>query len=297
MEGDQNTENFLQTVKKIEDINHIKKIKLQDLKLINKIGEGGQAKVYMGTYENNKVAVKVMKNVDYKCFAHELVILAFLEHKNIPKFYGIVREPNVLFLVFEFIEGKTLDDFKVTDFTTEQKYHIIYQLACCLEFIHSRKFIHRDLKPENIMLDKDGYIYLIDFSIAKVLTNAEYTLTRTKGTLNYLAPECLEPSEMSEDKEIISKVTAKVDVWSFGCIVSWLFSGFIPWSDKYNDSPAIIQQILLNKYPFSIPKNITDNNIAKIIQMATEVDANKRASMTEIKNFMENCNIKAPTFP
>ncbi len=292
MEGDQNTENFLQTVKKIEDINHIKKIKLQDLKLINKIGEGGQAKVYMGTYENNKVAVKVMKNVDYKCFAHELVILAFLEHKNIPKFYGIVREPNVLFLVFEFIEGKTLDDFKVTDFTTEQKYHIIYQLACCLEFIHSRKFIHRDLKPENIMLDKDGYIYLIDFSIAKVLTNAEYTLTRTKGTLNYLAPECLEPSEMSEDKEIISKVTAKVDVWSFGCIVSWLFSGFIPWSDKYNDSPAIIQQILLNKYPFSIPKNITDNNIAKIIQMATEVDANKRASMTEIKNFMENCNIK-----
>ena len=292
MEGDQNTENFLQTVKKIEDINHIKKIKLQDLKLINKIGEGGQAKVYMGTYENNKVAVKVMKNVDYKCFAHELVILTFLEHKNIPKFYGIVREPNVLFLVFEFIEGKTLDDFKVTDFTTEQKYHIIYQLACCLEFIHSRKFIHRDLKPENIMLDKDGYIYLIDFSIAKVLTNAEYTLTRTKGTLNYLAPECLEPSEMSEDKEIISKVTAKVDVWSFGCIVSWLFSGFIPWSDKYNDSPAIIQQILLNKYPFSIPKNITDNNIAKIIQMATEVDANKRASMTEIKNFMENCNIK-----
>ena len=292
MDGDQNTENFLQTVKKIEDINHIKKIKLQDLKLINKIGEGGQAKVYMGTYENNKVAVKVMKNVDYKCFAHELVILAFLEHKNIPKFYGIVREPNALFLVFEFIEGKTLDKYKFTDFITEQKYHMMYQLACCLDFIHNRKFIHRDLKPENIMLGKDGYIYLIDFSIAKVLTNGEYTLTRTKGTLNYLAPECLDPSEMSEDKEIISKVTAKIDVWAFGCIVSWLFSGFIPWSDKYNDSPVIIQQILLNKYPFSIPKNITDNNISKIIQMATEVDTNKRASMSEIKNFMEKCNIK-----
>ena len=292
MDGDQNTENFLQTVKKIEDINHIKKIKLQDLKLINKIGEGGQAKVYMGTYENNKVAVKVMKNVDYKCFAHELVILAFLEHKNIPKFYGIVREPNALFLVFEFIEGKTLDKYKFTDFTTEQKYHMMYQLACCLDFIHNRKFIHRDLKPENIMLGKDGYIYLIDFSIAKVLTNGEYTLTRTKGTLNYLAPECLDPSEMSEDKEIISKVTAKIDVWAFGCIVSWLFSGFIPWSDKYNDSPAIIQQILLKQYPFSIPNNIKDNNIIKIIQMATEVDSNKRASMTEIKNIMEKCNIK-----
>ena len=292
MERDKNTESFIQTVQKIEDINHINKIKLQDLKILNKIGEGGQAKVYMGTYENHKVAVKVMKNVDYKCFAHELVILAFLEHKNIPKFYGIVREPDVLCLVFEFIEGKTLDKYKVTEFTKDQKYNIIYQLACCLEFIHSRKFIHRDLKPENIILGKDGFIYLIDFSIAKVLTNAEYTLTRTKGTLNYLAPESLDPSEMSEDREIISKVTAKVDVWAFGCIVSWFFSGFIPWSDKYNDSPAIIQQILLKQYPFSIPNNIKDNNIIKIIQMATEVDSNKRASMTEIKNIMEKCNIK-----
>lgn len=292
MDGDQNTESFLQTVQKIEDINHINKIKLQDLSLINKIGEGGQAKVYMGTYESHKVAVKVMKNVDYKCFAHELVILAFLEHKNIPKFYGIVREPNVLCLVFEFIEGKTLDLYKVSEFTDEQKYHIIYQLACCLEYIHSRKFIHRDLKPENIMLGKDENIYLIDFSIAKVLTNSEYTLTRTKGTLNYLAPECLDPSEMSEDKEIISKVTAKVDVWAFGSIVSWLFSGFIPWCNKYSDSPAIIQQILLNKYAFSIPDNIKDSNIIKIIQMATEIDVNKRASMTDIKNLMEKCNIK-----
>ena len=292
MEGDQNTESFLQTVQKIEDINHINKIKLQDLSLINKIGEGGQAKVYMGTYEGHKVAVKVMKNVDYKCFAHELVILAFLEHKNIPKFYGIVREPNVLCLVFEFIEGKTLDLYKVTEFTDEQKYHIIYQLACCLEYIHSRKFIHRDLKPENIMLGKDGCIYLIDFSIAKVLTNSEYTLTRTKGTLNYLAPECLDPSEMSEDKELISKVTAKVDVWAFGTIVSWLFSGFIPWCNKFTNSPAIIQQILLNKIAFSIPDNIKNSNIIKIIQLATEVDVNKRASMTNIKNLMEKCNIK-----
>ena len=292
MEKDENIESFLQTVQKIEDINHINKIKLQDLKLINKIGEGGQAKVYMGTYENNKVAIKVMKNVDYKCFAHELVILAFLDHKNIPKFYGIVREENVLCLVFEFIEGKTLDRYKVTDFKTEQKYNMIYQLACCLEFIHNRKFIHRDLKPENIILGKNGFIYLIDFSIAKVLTNSEYTLTRTKGTLNYLAPECLDPSEMNEEKEIISKVTAKEDVWAFGCITSWLFSGYIPWCDKYNDSPAIIQQILLQKYPFSIPNNINDKNIIQIIQMSTEVDINKRASMTDIKNFMEKNNIK-----
>lgn len=291
-ETDKNTENFLQTVEKIVDLNHIKKIQLEQISLIKKIGEGGQAKVYMGTYDNQKVAVKLMKNVDYKCFAHELVILALLEHENIPKFYGIIREKNVLSLVFEFIEGKTLDQFKISEFTTEQKYNIIYQLTSCLEYIHSKKFIHRDLKPENIMLDNQGKIHLLDFSIAKVITNAEFTLTRAKGTLNYLAPECLELSEISEDQQIISKITSKVDVWAFGCIVSWLFSGFVPWSDKYKDIPPVIQQILMKKIPFSIPKNIEDKNIIQIIQMATEVDVNKRKNMKEIKDFLDNCGIK-----
>jgi len=291
-ELDPNTENFLQTVEKIVDLNHIKKIQLEEISLIKKIGEGGQAKVYMGTYQNQKVAVKLMKNVDYKCFAHELVILALLDHENIPKFYGIIREKNVLSLVFEFIEGKTLDQFKISDFTSEQKYNIIYQLTSCLEYIHSKKFIHRDLKPENIMLDNQGKIHLLDFSIAKVITNAEFTLTRAKGTLNYLAPECLELSEISEDQQIISKITSKVDVWAFGCIVSWLFSGYVPWSDKYKDLPPIIQQILMKKIPFSIPKNIEDKNIIKIIEMATQVDVNKRMNMKEIKDFLDSCGIK-----
>ena len=289
---DQNTENFLQTVEKIVDLNHIKKIQLEEISLIKKIGEGGQAKVYMGTYQNEKVAVKLMKNVDYKCFAHELVILALLDHENIPKFYGIIREKNVLSLVFEFIEGRTLDQFKISEFTTEQKYNIIYQLTSCLEYIHSKKFIHRDLKPENIMLNNQGKIHLLDFSIAKVITNAEFTLTRAKGTLNYLAPECLELSEISEDQQIISKITSKVDVWAFGCIVSWLFSGYVPWSDKYKDLPPIIQQILMKKIPFSIPKNIEDKNIIKIIEMATQVDVNKRKNMKEIKDFLDTCGIK-----
>ena len=289
---DPNTENFLQTVEKIVDINHIKKIRLEEINIIKKIGEGGQAKVYLGEYDKKKVAVKNMKNVDLKCFAHELVILALLEHENIPKFYGIIREQNVLSLVFEFIEGNTLDQLNIGNFTTQQKYNIIYQLASCLEYIHSQNFIHRDLKPENIMLDNNGQIHLLDFSIAKVITNAEFTLTRAKGTLNYLAPECLEQSETSEDQQIISKITSKVDVWAFGCIVSWLFSGYIPWSDKYKDLPPIIQQILMKKLPFSIPKNIQDKNIIKIIEMSTEVDVNKRKSMKDIKDLMDSCGIK-----
>lgn len=284
--------NFKQTVEELVIINHIEKIKLGDVILKKKIGEGGQAKVYRGTFEGKQVAVKVMQNVDYKCFAHELVIIAYLEHPNIPKFHGIVTEQNVLSLIFEFIEGKTLDEFKPNDFTDAQKYKMIYDFSSVLEYIHKNKFIHRDLKPENLMVHPSGKLYLIDFGIAKVVTNEDYTHTRAKGTVNYLAPECLDPCDMEDDEQIISKITTKVDVWAFGCIVSWLFSGFLPWCDKFKDSAPIIQSVLTKKIPFSIPKNLTNPTIIKIIEMATNIDINLRSSMQEIKAFIEANPIK-----
>lgn len=229
----------------------------------------------------------MMQNIDYKCFAHELVIIAYLEHPNIPKFYGIVTEQNIISLVFEFIDGKTLDEFKPNVFSSEQKYKIIYDLCSILEYIHQNKFIHRDLKPENLMVDNTGKIFLIDFGIAKVCTTEDYTRTRAKGTVNYLAPECLDPADIGDDEQIISQITTKIDVWAFGCIVSWLFSGYLPWCDKYKDSVPIIQQVLAKKTPFSIPNNITDTIIIQIIQMATKINIDERSSMSEIKLFLE----------
>lgn len=278
---------FWRTLEELVSINHIEKIKMNDLVIKNQIGKGGQATVYKGTYKNNEVAIKMMQNIDYKCFAHELVIIAYLEHPNIPKFYGIVTEQNIISLVFEFIDGKTLDEFKPDIFSSEQKYKIIYDLCSILEYIHQNKFIHRDLKPENLMVDKTGKIFLIDFGIAKVCTTEDYTRTRAKGTVNYLAPECLDPADIGDDEQIISQITTKIDVWAFGCIVSWLFSGYLPWCDKYKDSVPIIQQVLAKKTPFSIPKNITDTIIIQIIQMATKINIDERSSMSEIKLFLE----------
>lgn len=284
--------NFKETVEELVIINHIEKIKLGDVIFKKKIGEGGQAKVYRGTFEGKQVAVKVMQNVDYKCFAHELVIIAYLDHPNIPKFYGIVTEQNVLSLIFEFIEGKTLDEFKPSDFTDAHKYKMILDLASVLEYIHKNKFIHRDLKPENLMVNPQGKIYLIDFGIAKVVTNEDYTHTRAKGTVNYLAPECLDPCEAEDEDQIISRITTKVDVWAFGCIVSWLYSGYFPWCDKFKDSAPIIQQVLTKKIPFSIPKTITNPVIIKIIEKATNLDIEKRSNMVDIKTFIEANPIK-----
>jgi serine/threonine protein kinase len=274
------------TVKELMQINHIEKIALKDLTLKKKIGEGGQAKVYRASYENETVAVKVIVEPDFKCLAHEIIIISNLQHENIPRFYGIVLEEKVLSLVFQYVKGKTLDEFK-NEITDEIKYQIIKQTAFVLEYMHSQKFIHRDLKPENLMYDPDlGKLYLIDFGISKVLTN-EGISTRAKGTPHYLAPECLIVENINEEDQIISNIGPKVDSWAFGCIVSWLFSGILPWCNKYKNNDSVLQAVLMKKKPFPIPENITDEKIVKLISMCTQISLDERWDMTQVKEYIE----------
>jgi len=275
-----------QTIKDLMEINHIKKIPLKEINLKKKIGEGGQAKVYRGTYNNEEVAVKVITEVDWKCLAHEIVILSNLKHISIPKFFGIVLDNKIIGLVFKYISGKTLDEYDIKNFSGPQKLKMIKDIAESLLYIHQNKFIHRDLKLENIMIDNDLKTFLIDFGIAKVCTNGISNMTRAKGTLHYLAPETLEAADLTETEDIICIVTNKVDVWAYGCIVSYLFSGFLPWCSDYRDNEVIIQKLLLTKNAYPVPKNIKDENIRKIIKMSTEVEFSVRASMDDIVAFL-----------
>ena len=220
--------NIISTIKELMEINKIPKIQLKDMKLKKQIGEGGQAKVYRGTYNNEEVAVKVLEEVDRKCLAHEIVIISNLHHKSIPKFYGIILEDGVIGLVNKYISGKPLDEYNISEFNEKQKVQIVKSLAHTLSFIHENEFIHRDLKPENIMIDFNFNFFLIDFGIAKVVTGQNNAYTRAKGTVHYLAPETLEVAELTESEEIVSAITTQVDTWAFGCIVSYLFSAEAP---------------------------------------------------------------------
>jgi len=286
MDPTMNDQELQQTIKDLMEINHIKKIPLKTISLKKKIGEGGQAKVYRGTLDGEEVAVKVITEVDWKCLAHEIVILSNLNHTAMPKFYGIILDNKIIGLVFKYITGKPLDEYDKNYFTTEQKLKIVTEMADALNYVHKNKFIHRDLKLENIMVDNDYKTHLIDFGIAKVCSNGISNMTRAKGTLHYLAPETLEAADLTETEDIISIVTNKVDVWSFGCIVSYLFSGYLPWCNEYKDNEVVIQKLLLTKVKFPIPNNIKDENIRKIIKIATEVDFKKRASMEDIVNIL-----------
>ena len=136
------------------------------------------------------------------------------------------------------------------------------------------------------MLDVNGCIYLIDFGLSKIVINSENTKTRVRGTLHFIAPECLDTDETNDD-QIISTISTKIDVCAFGCFVSWLFSGYLPWCNKYPDNPSILQTVLLNKKNFPIPNNIKNEFIIKIIENATIVNISDRWNMIKIKDYLD----------
>ena len=270
--------------------NNIKKISENELTFSKLIGEGAQSKVYEGYYIRHHCAIKVLKKVDYKSFMSELVIMAHLSHPTIPQFYGVVFENKNISIVTEFITGETLNN-KLPELNFTSKLNILKDIAKVLEYMHVNNIIHRDLKPENILLDKTNKPYLIDYGISKICANKKNVLTQTKGTLNYLAPESLEVKNFTENEEVISIVSPKVDVWAFGCLMSYIFSGETPWEKilnekkgKYYSNISYFKNII-NQMDFPIPNSILHlKKICELIKLCTIVDENRRISMTEVND-------------
>ena len=288
-------------------INNIKKISQNELTFSKLIGEGAQSKVYEGYYLRHHCAIKILKNVDYKSFMSELVIMAHLSHPSIPHFYGVVFENKNIAIITEFIIGETLNN-KLPELNFNHKLNIVKDIANVLEYMHVNHIIHRDLKPENILLDKNNKPYLIDYGISKICANKKNVMTSTKGTLYYLAPESFEVKNFTENEEIISIVSPKVDVWAFGCLLSFIFSGETPWENLLNEKKGKNYTMIsyfkkiINQSEFPLPNSILRlNEICELIKLCTIIDENRRINMTQVndilfKYFLEHQEEQKATF-
>ena len=288
-------------------INNIKKISQNELTFSKLIGEGAQSKVYEGYYLRHHCAIKILKNVDYKSFMSELVIMAHLSHPSIPHFYGVVFENKNIAIITEFIIGETLNN-KLPELNFNHKLNIVKDIANVLEYMHVNHIIHRDLKPENILLDKNNKPYLIDYGISKICANKKNVMTSTKGTLHYLAPESFEVKNFTENEEIISIVSPKVDVWAFGCLLSYIFSGETPWENLLNEKKGKNYTMIsyfkkiINQSEFPLPNSILHlNEICELIKLCTIIDENRRINMTQVndilfKYFLEHQEEQKATF-
>lgn len=155
---------------------------LGNFKLLEVLGEGGQAAVYkaLDTTLERPVAIKILspelkrRKLEFARFEREAKLASSLDHPNICTIYGLFEDKGYHFIAMQYVEGENLHDL-VRDRPLELKsaLSIAVQVAEALAVAHEQNIVHRDIKPRNVMVTDAGRVLVLDFGLAKMLDEDE----------------------------------------------------------------------------------------------------------------------------
>lgn len=140
---------------------------------------------------------ELIKN-EIKTISQRLAGLRF-----VPRFYGAYQEGSEVYLVMEYIEGKTLDQVRALPWKPESVERFLSVMLDQLQRCHEHQVVHRDLKPRNIIRNNTSDYILIDFGIAK-LDNVTRTMAKGFGTPDYASPEQAQSQTTSPQSDLYS---------------------------------------------------------------------------------------------
>lgn len=210
------------------------------------IGAGGMGEVYRAhdTRLNRDVALKVLPEAFSRDtermarFEREAKVLASLNHPNIAAIYGLEESGPIRALVMELVEGPTLSERILGGaIPVDEALPIARQVADAVEYAHDKNVIHRDLKPANIKVTAEGTVKVLDFGLAKALSDevaAEdmsnsptLSMAATRqgvilGTAAYMSPE------QARGKT----VDRRADIWAFGVVLFEMLTGRAPFAGE-----------------------------------------------------------------
>ncbi len=231
-------------------------------KLLEKIGEGGMAVVYMAEQQRplqRRVALKIIKlGMDTKeviaRFEAERQALALMDHPNIAKVFDAgATDTGRPYFVMELVRGVSITEYcDKNKLSTQARLELFVPVCNAVHHAHQKGIIHRDLKPSNIMVtmhDGKPVPMVIDFGIAKA-TNQRLTeqtiFTRYAemiGTPEYMSPEQAEMSGLDID--------TRTDIYSLGIVLYELLTGALPFDSETLRKAAVgeIQRIIREEEP------------------------------------------------
>ncbi|GAB4081206.1 Stk1 family PASTA domain-containing Ser/Thr kinase [Modestobacter muralis] len=254
------------------------------------LGRGGMAEVHRGRdlRLGREVAVKVLRQdlardpSSQVRFRREAQAAASLNHPAIVAVYDTGEDRTATgatpYIVMEYVEGETLRDLLRTEgrLPPERAMSLTADICAALDFSHRNGIVHRDVKPGNVMITPQGTVKVMDFGIARAVSDSAATMTSTAaviGTAQYLSPE----QARGEG------VDARSDVYSAGCLLYELATGTPPFT---GDSPVAVayQHVREDpRTPSSINPEIPPALDAILLKAMSKNPANRYQSAADMR--------------
>ena len=257
---------------------------IHDFRIKNLIGSGGMGEVYLAEelILERKVAIKVLNpqltgdEQFRQRFVNEARIQGSLHHPNIVGLHSFFEQDGIYYMVQEFAPGRTLKDM-ITDegpIPETRAIKILDQILKALVYAHAHDVIHRDIKPSNLMIDTDDRVKVMDFGIARIMSDSHLTKTGLKvGTLFYMSPEqILTPREVDH----------RTDIFSAGIVLYEMLTGRLPYNTDTDSDFAVQKEIVDNHLPDprSTNPHISDHAV-NLIRSLTQRDVANRPGIED----------------
>lgn len=244
------------------------------------LGRGGMGIVYRAEelMLGRQVALKVIdpdlvRNEEIlRRFQAEARVLAQLSHPNIVLAYALRQTDLGLYIVMEYVEGKSLAQHLRANgpMTWDEALPLVRQMLSGFAYAHEHGIVHRDIKPNNIMLTPDGQIKIMDFGLAKVLREDGGGMTRTMtrgGTLYYMSPEQVKS---------LKHVDHRTDLYSLGMSIYQMLSGRLPFSKKDSEFTILKNIVEANFPPPRSPHAALPAHVSSAIMRSLEKNPDDR---------------------
>ena len=262
------------------------------------IGRGGMGHVYLADDRDlgRKVAIKalaprlVRDETQRERLRREARAAAALTHPGICTIYKLEEKDGDLFIVSEYVEGRTLRDEISSGQTPDaaRALDTVRQLAAALASAHEKNITHRDLKPENLMRATNGRLKILDFGLALDAGIDPSTPRMTQlgmivGTPAYMAPEQLAGES----------IDARADVFAFGVVMYEYASGRHPF-----DAGVAAYSMAREAVPLAERCPALPAALAAVIDRAMQTDRDRRfRSAMEILAALEHADPPTPPVP
>ena len=260
-------------------------LRLGAYEILAPLGAGGMGEVYRArdTKLRREVAIKVLPREFERNFARlarferEAHVLASLNNRRIAAIYDLEEFQGVRFLVLELVEGPTLADrIARGPIPQDEALAIASQVIEAMEYAHERNIVHRDLKPANIKVTPEGDVKVLDFGLAKALSDpAPATDSADSPTLDIGRTEIGmilgTPAYMSPEQASGKPADRRADIWSFG---------------------AVLYEMLTGKRAFE--GESVSHTLASVLKLEPDLNALPASTPAAIRNLIRRCLTKDP---